>query len=86
MAVLKQGVDLMKATFKDFSRDEATWKAAALAYITVFALPSSPNAAAPGCKCDLGSAEGRHQELHHQAVPLRSAWCSGSLSSSSQSR
>ena len=39
MAVLKQGVDLVKATFKDFSQDEATWKAAALAYFTVFALP-----------------------------------------------
>ena len=39
MAALKRGVDLVKATFKDFSDDEATWKAAALAYYTVFALP-----------------------------------------------
>jgi membrane protein len=30
---------LAKTTFKDFSDDEATWKAAALAYYTVFALP-----------------------------------------------
>jgi membrane protein len=30
---------LAKTTFKDFSEDEATWKAAALAYYTVFALP-----------------------------------------------
>ena len=39
MAVLKNGVALAKATFKDFSQDEATFKAAALAYYTVFALP-----------------------------------------------
>ena len=39
MAALKRGVDLAKATFKDFSDDEATFKAAALAYYTVFALP-----------------------------------------------
>ncbi|MFN2398189.1 MAG: YihY/virulence factor BrkB family protein [Gemmatimonadaceae bacterium] len=39
MAALKQGVDIVKATFKDFFDDEATWKAAALAYYTVFALP-----------------------------------------------
>lgn len=32
-------LDLIKATFKDFSTDEGTWKAAALAYYTVFALP-----------------------------------------------
>ena len=32
-------VALAKATFKDFSEDEATWKAAALAYYTIFALP-----------------------------------------------
>jgi membrane protein len=32
-------VELVKSTFKDFSDDEATWKAAALAYYTVFALP-----------------------------------------------
>ncbi len=30
---------LAKTTIKDFSDDEATWKAAALAYYTVFALP-----------------------------------------------
>jgi membrane protein len=30
---------LLKATFTDFLKDEATWKAAALAYYTVFALP-----------------------------------------------
>jgi membrane protein len=39
MSAFKQTVDLVKATFKDFSDDEATWKAAALAYYTVFALP-----------------------------------------------
>src|SRR5687768_12198358 len=39
MAVVKNGVALAKATFKDFSKDEATFKAAALAYYTVFALP-----------------------------------------------
>src|SRR6185503_3600153 len=32
-------LDLVKATFKDFSDDEGTWKAAALAYYTVFSLP-----------------------------------------------
>ena len=30
---------LLRATFQDFSKDEATWKAAALSYYTVFALP-----------------------------------------------
>ena len=39
MAAVKRWVDLAKATFKDFSNDEATWKAAALAYYVVFALP-----------------------------------------------
>ena len=39
MAVVKSGVALAKATFKDFAKDEATFKAAALAYYTVFALP-----------------------------------------------
>lgn len=39
MTALKQGVEIVKATFKDFFDDEATWKAAALAYYTVFALP-----------------------------------------------
>jgi membrane protein len=32
-------IDLLRATFKDFSKDDGTWKAAALAYYTVFALP-----------------------------------------------
>jgi hypothetical protein len=31
MASMKSGVELVKATFKDFSEDEATWKAAAFA-------------------------------------------------------
>ena len=39
MSRVKQGLQIVKATFKDFSDDEATWKAAALAYYTVFALP-----------------------------------------------
>ena len=39
MTAVKSGVALAKATFKDFSDDEATFKAAALAYYTVFALP-----------------------------------------------
>jgi membrane protein len=39
VASLKSGIELVKATFRDFSEDEATWKAAALAYYTVFALP-----------------------------------------------
>ena len=39
MAVVRNGVALAKATFKDFAKDEATFKAAALAYYTVFALP-----------------------------------------------
>ena len=39
MAVLKESLNLAKATFKAFMEDEATWKAAALAYYTVFALP-----------------------------------------------
>lgn len=34
-----KALSLAKTTFKDFSDDEATWKAAALAYYTVFALP-----------------------------------------------
>lgn len=36
---MKRWSDLVRATFKDFSEDEATWKAAALSYWTVFALP-----------------------------------------------
>ena len=39
MPLLKQTTGLAKATFKNFMGDEATWKAAALAYYTVFALP-----------------------------------------------
>lgn len=39
MAVLKESLTLAKATFNAFMEDEATWKAAALSYYTVFALP-----------------------------------------------
>ena len=39
MSVIRTPIDLAKATFKGFFEDEATWKAAALAYYTVFALP-----------------------------------------------
>jgi membrane protein len=38
VAAAKQAMDLAKDTFKSFLKDEATWKAAALAYYTVFAL------------------------------------------------
>jgi len=38
MAAMKQALSLAKDTFKEFFRDEATWKAAALSYFTVFAL------------------------------------------------
>src|SRR5690349_23741960 len=38
VAVLKMPIALAKDTFKEFSKDEATWKAAALSYFTVFAL------------------------------------------------
>ncbi len=38
MAAMKQALGLAKDTFKEFSQDEATWKAAALSYFTVFAL------------------------------------------------
>ena len=34
----KQALTLAKDTFKEFSKDEATWMAAALSYFTVFAL------------------------------------------------
>jgi membrane protein len=39
MPGVKDSWALAKTTFKEFSKDEATWKAAALAYYTVFALP-----------------------------------------------
>jgi membrane protein len=39
MAPFQRQLDLLKRTVKDFSDDEATWKAAALSYYTVFALP-----------------------------------------------
>ena len=39
MVGVKDSVGLAKATFKNFFGDDATWKAAALAYYTVFALP-----------------------------------------------
>ena len=39
MASLKQGFELVKRTFKDFSDDECTSMAAALSYYTIFALP-----------------------------------------------
>ena len=39
MNAFKTATDLGKATFRGFSRNETTWKAAALAYFTVFALP-----------------------------------------------
>ena len=39
MIGVRRWLDLTKATFKDFSSDEGTWKAAALAYYTVFSLP-----------------------------------------------
>jgi len=38
VAVGKQALDLTKETFKEFFKDNATWKAAALSYFTVFAL------------------------------------------------
>ena len=38
MAVGKQALELTKETFKEFFKDNATWKAAALSYFTVFAL------------------------------------------------
>lgn len=38
MAAGKMAVDLAKETFKEFMKDEVTWKAAALSYFTVFAL------------------------------------------------
>lgn len=38
MASLKQVLALAKDTFSEFFKDEATWKAAALSYFTVFAL------------------------------------------------
>ena len=39
MPGIKDSWSLAKTTFREFSKDEATWKAAALAYYTVFALP-----------------------------------------------
>ena len=39
MPGVKDSWNLAKTTFREFSKDEATWKAAALAYYTVFALP-----------------------------------------------
>lgn len=39
MPGLKDSWGLAKTTFREFNKDEATWKAAALAYYTVFALP-----------------------------------------------
>jgi membrane protein len=38
VAAGKMAVDLAKDTFKEFMKDEVTWKAAALSYFTVFAL------------------------------------------------
>jgi len=38
VAAGKMAVDLAKETFKEFMKDEVTWKAAALSYFTVFAL------------------------------------------------
>ena len=39
MPGVKDSWGLAKTTFREFNKDEATWKAAALAYYTVFALP-----------------------------------------------
>ncbi len=39
MAPFQRQLDLLKRTIADFLDDEATWKAAALSYYTVFALP-----------------------------------------------
>src|SRR5687767_5934442 len=39
MPSMKDSWGLAKTTFREFNKDEATWKAAALAYYTVFALP-----------------------------------------------
>lgn len=39
MSAFKTAADLGKATFRGFAKNETTWKAAALAYFTVFALP-----------------------------------------------
>ena len=38
MVAPKQILALAKDTFSEFFKDEATWKAAALSYFTVFAL------------------------------------------------
>jgi len=38
VSAAKQALSLAKETFQEFSKDEATWKAAALSYFTVFAL------------------------------------------------